>query len=315
MSDQVSSGWDAVRPADAEARYETGQSESRTELVRGLRDLAALLEDRPEIPVPVHGYMPLNVFATGTDRAKLAQVDHAATLLEGGVVDDTLDGGHYLTSRSFGIVQYRFVAIPSSPASSGFAVGQDVQLTPEAAREQARQGRALAGVVVAGPDEQGEARYTIRFPGWNAAVRMHASALEPAATLGPVQISGSSVTSIDAAENALVNTAVRLRAALRSGQDGAEDDERDLIKLSSALGRACGLSEHELIRQLDPWISARTAEYMMTGTAATAGHAVRVAADDLARDTKAEPAPEGPRTFSRPETGIRDGAAQPKARR
>lgn len=310
MSEHDASGWESLRPADAEPRHETGRSARREEVVRGLRDLAALLEDRPDIPVPVHGYMPLNVFAAGTDAQKRAQVDHAAGLLNVPVIDETADDGHYIASVSFGIVHYRFLAIPSSATLTGFAAGQDVQLTPEAARDQARSGRALAGVVVACPGDPQEPYYTIRFPGWNATVRMHASALEPAIPLGPVSTSRGTVTSIDAAETALVETAARLRTSLRSGSgDLSEDDERDLIRLSSELGRVCGLSEHELMRQLDPWITVRTAEHAMSSTSGP----VHLAATDVRRGP--EPVLGSADSPGRTDRGVRASAPRPGIRR
>ena len=148
----------------------------------------------------------------------------------------------------------------------------------ERASDDMRAQEGLAGVVVACPEDPENPYYAIRFPGWNATVRMHASALEPAIPIGPVSTSRGAVASIDAAETALVGTVARLRAGLRSAGGVSEDDERDLIRLSAELGRVCGLSEHELIRQLDPWITVRTAEYVMTG--AEPGGPAHLAASD-----------------------------------
>lgn len=86
--------------------------ERRRDLIRGLRDLAGLLESSPDIPAPY--MLDVLVFPLdGTDTEMCAEVDRAAALL-GVTVDDERAGfGHYTASRDFGSVQYRMVAIPS----------------------------------------------------------------------------------------------------------------------------------------------------------------------------------------------------------
>jgi hypothetical protein len=83
----------------------------RGSLVAGLRALARFLEDYPDVPAP--RWADVMVFPPGsTDREAQAEVDTVAALIGSEVNDDTARGGHYTTSRSFGPVEYRAVAIP-----------------------------------------------------------------------------------------------------------------------------------------------------------------------------------------------------------
>jgi hypothetical protein len=84
----------------------------RPGVIRGLRELAALLESCPGIPAP---YM-VNVLAfppDGKDSALFAEVNRVAALLGVTVQDGTAQHGHYTASKSFGPVSYRAIAIPS----------------------------------------------------------------------------------------------------------------------------------------------------------------------------------------------------------
>jgi len=83
----------------------------RGSLIAGLRALARFLEDHPDVPAP--RWADVMVFPPGgTDREAQAEVDTIAALIGSEVKDDTASKGHYTSSRSFGPVEYRAVAIP-----------------------------------------------------------------------------------------------------------------------------------------------------------------------------------------------------------
>jgi hypothetical protein len=91
-------------PADLLARAQT---------VVGLRQLADYLEDHPDVPVREYGW-DLNIYVTAdTDEAGRAEVDQIAAVLDATPIDDTLDGGHYWTRKTFGRISYRAVYIPA----------------------------------------------------------------------------------------------------------------------------------------------------------------------------------------------------------
>jgi hypothetical protein len=84
----------------------------RQGVIRGLRELAALLESCPDIPAPY----TVNVLVfppDGMDSALFAEVNRVAALLAATVQDGTAQHGHYTASKSFGPVSYRAIAIPS----------------------------------------------------------------------------------------------------------------------------------------------------------------------------------------------------------
>ncbi|MEV4838612.1 hypothetical protein AB0K05_29205 [Nonomuraea sp. NPDC049486] len=82
-------------------------TDDRTALIHGLIQLAAFLQANPDVPTPrgvtVHHFTP-----NADDDQMRAQLDHLAALL-GSDID--AGGGHYGTSRFFGPVEYRAVAI------------------------------------------------------------------------------------------------------------------------------------------------------------------------------------------------------------
>jgi hypothetical protein len=85
----------------------------RPGVIRGLRELAALLESCPGIPAPY----TVNVLVfppDGTDSALITEVNRVAALLGVAVQDGTAQHGHYTASKCFGPVSYRVIAIPSS---------------------------------------------------------------------------------------------------------------------------------------------------------------------------------------------------------
>jgi hypothetical protein len=92
-------------------------AEERARLIGGLRDLAGFLEEIQEIPVP--RWVGVMVFpSAGTDREMKEEIDGIAALIGAEIDDQTADHGHYTTSRHFGPVEYRAVAIPRGASSS-----------------------------------------------------------------------------------------------------------------------------------------------------------------------------------------------------
>jgi hypothetical protein len=84
--------------------------EERNGLIAGLRDLADFLEGRQEVPAP--RWADLMVFpSAGTESETRQEVDGIAALIGSGIDDQVPGYDHYTTSRSFGPVQYRAVAI------------------------------------------------------------------------------------------------------------------------------------------------------------------------------------------------------------
>jgi hypothetical protein len=84
----------------------------RSKVIRGLRELATLLESCPNIPAPY--IVNVLVFPPdGPDSALFAEVNRVAALLGAAVQDGTAQHGHYTASKSFGPVAYRVIAIPS----------------------------------------------------------------------------------------------------------------------------------------------------------------------------------------------------------
>ncbi len=84
----------------------------RPGVIRGLRELAALLESCPDLPAP-YTLDVLVIPPDGADAEICAEVDRIASLLGVAVQDATAQRAHYTASKSFGPVSYRAVAIPS----------------------------------------------------------------------------------------------------------------------------------------------------------------------------------------------------------
>ena len=84
----------------------------RQALISGLRELADFLESNPEVPAPA--CTDILVFPPcASDAGKRREVDVIASLIGSGT--ETFSSYcHYQTSRRFGPVEYRAVAIPST---------------------------------------------------------------------------------------------------------------------------------------------------------------------------------------------------------
>jgi hypothetical protein len=82
----------------------------RQAVICGLRELADFLESNPDVPAPA--YTDFLVFpSSASDDGKRREVDVIASLIGSGTVTSS-SYRHYMTSRRFGPVEYRAVAIP-----------------------------------------------------------------------------------------------------------------------------------------------------------------------------------------------------------
>ena len=83
----------------------------RQAFISGLRGLADFLEENPEVPAPA--CTDVLVFPPhGTNTEKRLEIDAIASRI--GACTRITTGEHYITSRAFGAVEYRAVAIPSA---------------------------------------------------------------------------------------------------------------------------------------------------------------------------------------------------------
>ena len=83
----------------------------RQALISGLRELAGFLESNPDVPAPA--YTDILVFPpSASDDEKRREIDAIASLIGSGT--ETFSScRHYQTSRRFGPVGYRAIAIPA----------------------------------------------------------------------------------------------------------------------------------------------------------------------------------------------------------
>jgi hypothetical protein len=89
--------------------------DDRAQLINGLRDLAAFLESRPDVPAPAD--MTAYFFPPdGSDAERRTEIDAIASRIYTQAYRTM--GGHYVTSRFFGPVEYRAVSIPRETARS-----------------------------------------------------------------------------------------------------------------------------------------------------------------------------------------------------
>jgi hypothetical protein len=83
----------------------------RQALISGLRELASFLENNPEVPAPKYTdvlVIPLHA----SDARNRSEIDMIASRIGSGIKISSRYR-HYVTSRHFGPVEYRAVAIPS----------------------------------------------------------------------------------------------------------------------------------------------------------------------------------------------------------
>lgn len=85
----------------------------RGQFVPGLRQLADFLEARTDVPAPRWADVYVFALSPADDEMK-REIDAVAALIGSRVDDGTAEQLNYTTSRNFGPVQYRAVAIPST---------------------------------------------------------------------------------------------------------------------------------------------------------------------------------------------------------
>lgn len=86
-------------------------STERQALISGLRALADFLEGNPDVPAPA--YTDVLVFPPPSpDAGKRHEIDVIASRV-GSQTETTSSRRHYQTSRRFGPVEYRAIAIPA----------------------------------------------------------------------------------------------------------------------------------------------------------------------------------------------------------
>lgn len=89
----------------------------RQALIEGLHALADFLEVNQDVPAPPYAY--IMVFPpTASDEEKRREIDAIATII-GSETETETAYHHYVTSRRFGPVEYRAIAIPEDYRSEG----------------------------------------------------------------------------------------------------------------------------------------------------------------------------------------------------
>jgi hypothetical protein len=87
-------------------------STQRQALISGLRDLANFLERNPDVPAPEYTEVVIFPPRDMSDARQQSEVDVIASRIGSGI-EITSYHHHYQTSRQFGSVAYRAVAIPA----------------------------------------------------------------------------------------------------------------------------------------------------------------------------------------------------------
>lgn len=89
------------------------QSPHRSELIIGLRGLAAFLDSHPQVPVPRYGPVRVSVYTNydtdaSTEAEAIAEVERIARLLG---TTPTAENGHHVAGKAFGRVRYEAILI------------------------------------------------------------------------------------------------------------------------------------------------------------------------------------------------------------
>jgi hypothetical protein len=85
----------------------------RHALISGLRELADFLEINPDVPAPDNASILVFPPHDSPDSEKRREIDHIAAQIGSGT-EISPSHRHYMTSRRFGPVEYRAVAIPAN---------------------------------------------------------------------------------------------------------------------------------------------------------------------------------------------------------
>lgn len=92
--------------------------EQRVRLIAGLRHLAVLLEQNPDVPAPSRA--DLLIFPSeASDSEMFAEIDTVAELIGSTASETDSSRNHYSAVRDFGPVQYCAVTIPHSARKKG----------------------------------------------------------------------------------------------------------------------------------------------------------------------------------------------------
>lgn len=171
----------------------------------------------------------------------------------------------------------------------------EVRLVPDAARFAKAAGLAQAGFVIEvkqQADDASDRVCTVHFPGRTGNVDLPNDLLTAAPPFPAVTTSHGEIASIETAEALLIDSAARVRYQLEwnGPPDPAANEDRG--KLAKALGNACGIDPHDLVRQLDPMIDQQVSAYQAARAAHPAGRkrtgkrASAVAAADVPKPRK-----------------------------
>jgi hypothetical protein len=282
MTDDILQRWKELCPDPARPPFLVGESEDRRTLIGGLRALADFLESRPEMPAPRYS-LPVYVFTRGNQEQRLAQLDYAATLAG---VPRSGSGGRYEVTINFGSLAYSVLSNPSeeerrSGDARSFNRGDEVRLTGSR-RDQVVGEQSLTGIVTGQRDAgAGRMEYLVRFPGLPDLQAVPAADLEPAPPLDTVLTSSGPVTTLAAAENALIAAGARSYARLAAGRETNRAVNRDFRVLAEAVSRICELPADVLLGQLRPQIDMRVRMYQQSPA--------RLPAEPAASDQTAAP--------------------------
>lgn len=257
--DQAIAVWEKLRPADEDPEYLVGRNEARAAQVRGLREFADLMESRPDLPMPP--VRSMGIYLRGTAEERFAQIRYVGELL-GEPPAPVYEGSDmWVVRRSFGPVKYSVTAYPPAEQQDGsaFAVGQAVQLTDDAAHVAETARLAQAGTVVGiEPAPDGICTYAVHFPGRVGTQRgWTESSLRAAPRFDPVTTSVGEVTSLQEAEELLIERGAEIKLQALSVRQPAEALLGDHYRLTEEVARACGLSGAELLRQIEPQVEEK----------------------------------------------------------
>jgi hypothetical protein len=114
-------------------------------------------------------------------------------------------------------------------------------------------------------------QYAIRFPGEVNVMPFTGPEIEPAPPFQPVRTGQGTVASLAAVEEVLISTAARIQISHLHKTRPARADIKDRHLLASVLGRACGLTPEEVLRQAEIQVTATVRREMAMQAAADLG--------------------------------------------
>ncbi|MGH3408559.1 MAG: hypothetical protein ACRDRJ_39600 [Streptosporangiaceae bacterium] len=184
---------------------------------------------------------------------------------------------HYADRRgiSFGtILTASSDAYLSQRASEqhAYKAGDEVRIRDGAVLSPSLASLPRLGIVTAlYPSAERTQQYAIRFPGEVNAMPFTGPEIEPAPPFQPVRTRQGTVTSLAAAEEALISTAARIRISLLARKRPVTADVKDRQMLAAALGQTCSLTPREMLRQVEIQVTARVHRELRVQAAADLG--------------------------------------------